>query len=326
MRNGTGVATTADVGIEGTRLYGSQRLLRVVIETLTVDARNLIRKAQIHDISGFLSLGAEQLTSLPWYGLEVAEEMFTAQGRVESLIRQTIRRKERLTARQLRAHLLGNASRSSTGPGLPQGLQESAWESFASLSTTIDALVDQVCRVPRERTVLVGRLGLSGGHVLTLDELGSQLGVTRERVRQVEQRGLKALRSPAIAAHLSTFWLAAREALAISCGVCSLEELAERLAQILEWGERPDTQNLISVLRLSEDFDVDKKTRLVWDVRSGCVRCDAVVSRLEELFAVGDSERQLPQILTIIRSGCAQTPECRDYSQSLSLTASSVFR
>ena len=78
MRNGAGVATTADVGIEGTRLYGSQRLLRVAIETLTVDARNLIRKAQIHDISGFLSLGAEQLTSLPWYGLEVAEEMFTA--------------------------------------------------------------------------------------------------------------------------------------------------------------------------------------------------------------------------------------------------------
>ncbi len=322
MRNDIGRATTSDVGYEGTRVYGGQRLLRVVIETLTADARNLIRRAQIHDLSGFLSLGAEQLVSLPWYGLEVAEEILIAQDRVECLIRQTIRKKKRLTARQLRTHLPRDATRSSTGPGLPQSLQESAWESFANLSAMIETLVDRVCIVPREKTVLVGRLGLSGGRVLTLDELGTQLGVTRERVRQVEQRGLKALRSPTMAANLSDFWQAAREALANSCGVCSLEELAERLAQILEWDVRPDTQDLISVLRLSEDFDVDRKTRLVCDVRSACVRCDAVVSRLEELFAVGDSERQLPQVLTLIRSGCARTAECHDYSQSLYLTAS----
>ena len=47
----------------------------------------------------------------------------------------------------------------------------------------------------RDRKVLVLYYGLEGGEAMTLDEIGRMLGVTRERVRQLRDRALAALRS-----------------------------------------------------------------------------------------------------------------------------------
>lgn len=47
----------------------------------------------------------------------------------------------------------------------------------------------------REREVLQARFGLDGGAVQTLKEVGSRLGITRERVRQVQEDALETLRS-----------------------------------------------------------------------------------------------------------------------------------
>jgi len=48
---------------------------------------------------------------------------------------------------------------------------------------------------PRMRRVLALRFGLDGEHPQTLEEVGSQLGITRERVRQLETRALRELRT-----------------------------------------------------------------------------------------------------------------------------------
>jgi RNA polymerase primary sigma factor len=47
---------------------------------------------------------------------------------------------------------------------------------------------------PRMRRVLALRFGLDGEHPQTLEEVGSGLGITRERVRQLESRALRELR------------------------------------------------------------------------------------------------------------------------------------
>jgi RNA polymerase primary sigma factor len=49
---------------------------------------------------------------------------------------------------------------------------------------------------PRERRVLELRFGLNGEHPQTLDEVGRQFSVTRERVRQIEAKALSKLRHP----------------------------------------------------------------------------------------------------------------------------------
>ena len=48
---------------------------------------------------------------------------------------------------------------------------------------------------PRMRLVLALRFGLDGQTPQTLEEVGVELGITRERVRQLESRALRELRS-----------------------------------------------------------------------------------------------------------------------------------
>ncbi len=55
---------------------------------------------------------------------------------------------------------------------------------------------------PRMRLVLARRFGLDGQTPKTLEQVGSELGITRERVRQLESRALRELRQQAPALYL----------------------------------------------------------------------------------------------------------------------------
>ena len=58
----------------------------------------------------------------------------------------------------------------------------------------IDALLGDLKE--RERQVIVLRFGLEDGHPRTLEEVGREFKVTRERIRQIEAKALRKLRNP----------------------------------------------------------------------------------------------------------------------------------
>ncbi|ABD12858.1 DNA-directed RNA polymerase, sigma subunit (sigma70/sigma32) [Frankia casuarinae] len=58
---------------------------------------------------------------------------------------------------------------------------------------------------PREREVMRLRFGLADGKQHTLAEVGNRLGLTRERIRQIERDTLRELRKPAVAGRLREF-------------------------------------------------------------------------------------------------------------------------
>ena len=71
----------------------------------------------------------------------------------------------------------------------PEGNVESVM-----LREHIDALLGDLKE--RERQVIVLRFGLEDGHPRTLEEVGKEFNVTRERIRQIEAKALRKLRYP----------------------------------------------------------------------------------------------------------------------------------
>jgi RNA polymerase primary sigma factor len=73
-----------------------------------------------------------------------------------------------------------------------QGLEDAG--ARAVLRDQVATVLDSLS--PRERRVLDLRYGLETGRQHTLDEIGAELGVTRERIRQIEAKALRKLRQP----------------------------------------------------------------------------------------------------------------------------------
>ena len=71
----------------------------------------------------------------------------------------------------------------------PEGNVESVM-----LREHIDALLGDLKE--RERQVIVLRFGLEDGHPRTLEEVGKEFNVSRERIRQIEAKALRKLRNP----------------------------------------------------------------------------------------------------------------------------------
>ena len=73
-----------------------------------------------------------------------------------------------------------------------KGPEEAA--AFRMLQEQIDKLLDTLTE--RERRVLELRFGLLDGRCHTLEEVGADFQVTRERIRQIEAKALRKLRHP----------------------------------------------------------------------------------------------------------------------------------
>lgn len=61
------------------------------------------------------------------------------------------------------------------------------------------------CLTGREKEVIRMRFGLGDGRPMTLEEIGSVMAVTRERVRQIEGKALHKLRNPKYVKHLKVY-------------------------------------------------------------------------------------------------------------------------
>ncbi|MHB9004034.1 MAG: RNA polymerase sigma factor RpoD [Coriobacteriia bacterium] len=75
--------------------------------------------------------------------------------------------------------------------------------SFSMLQEQLSKVLDGLSE--RERKVIELRFGLTDGHPRTLEEVGREFGVTRERIRQIESKTLCKLRHPSRSSRLKDY-------------------------------------------------------------------------------------------------------------------------
>ena len=75
--------------------------------------------------------------------------------------------------------------------------------SFSMLQEQLTQVLDGLAE--RERKVIELRFGLADGHPRTLEEVGREFGVTRERIRQIESKTLAKLRHPSRSSKLKDY-------------------------------------------------------------------------------------------------------------------------
>ena len=100
---------------------------------------------------------------------------------------------------------IGEEEESSLGDFIPDNNTQAPAEaaSYQLLKEQVDDVLDSISQ--RERRVLQLRFGLEDGRSRTLEEVGREFGVTRERIRQIEAKALRKLRHPTRSKKLRDF-------------------------------------------------------------------------------------------------------------------------
>ena len=100
---------------------------------------------------------------------------------------------------------IGEEEDSHLGDFIPD--EDTPTPSEAAASTILREVIERELHTltPREEHVIKLRFGLYDGRTRTLEEVGKEFDITRERIRQIEAKALRKLRHPSRARHLRGF-------------------------------------------------------------------------------------------------------------------------
>jgi RNA polymerase primary sigma factor len=181
--------------------YATWWIRQAITRSITDQARTI--RIPVHMIEVINKLMRAQKHLLQDFGREptpeeLADEMQLPVARVNTILR--------MAQQPVSLHTpVGDGEDSNIGDFIEDktGLSPSDGTSFSLLKDRIGSVLASLTE--RERRVLELRFGFGDGCARTLEEVGKQFRVTRERIRQIEAKALRKMRHPTRIRHLHGF-------------------------------------------------------------------------------------------------------------------------
>ena len=239
---------------------------------LGIRARRVLSSLNVSDVRRLLVLEPATLFRLPNCGTGTIREI---QQKVQQFILQTC----------------GLAK----APSLPP-------EVFGEFERMADSFLFCAIEDDRKVAVLKGRLGLGSGGRKTQKTLATGLHRTRERVRQMENECVAAIRTRPSLALLAPFWRAVQATLECAGGVLELAGFAEQLTRCYGWPYAPDPRSLGAFISLHPAFSTDNPGLI--NLEDGpCLDCDTATTLLAHL--VGNAQEiALSEAISLLCESC----------------------
>jgi len=172
--------------------YATWWIRQAITRAIADQARTI--RIPVHMVETINKLIRVSRQLLQEYGREPSpEEIAKEMGISESKVREIIKIAQEPVSLETP---IGEEEDSHLGDFIPDDDAPAPAEaaSFALMKEQLLDVLDTL--TPREEKVLRLRFGLDDGHQRTLEEVGREFNVTRERIRQIEAKALRKLRHP----------------------------------------------------------------------------------------------------------------------------------
>jgi RNA polymerase primary sigma factor len=176
--------------------YATWWIRQAILRAISEQARTIRLPAHIGEAMGKISQASQEISQRMGRPAR-AEEIGEAMGMTGERIREILRAAE--TPMSLESPI-GDEGEENQLHSFISDVESATPEEEAGHELLKDQLETTLLQVltPREKIVLQLRFGLGDGHQYPLEKVGEHLGVTRERVRQIEAEALRKLRQPAL--------------------------------------------------------------------------------------------------------------------------------
>ncbi len=146
---------------------------------------------------------------------------------------------------------------------------------FSGLSPAdlIYKLLDELSQ-KRSRDIIIKRFGLDGGKKKTLEEIGKEYGITRERVRQIESSTLSELKKFKAAGHIKLLEDSLEELLSKHGELMSHNDLVGKCVEKLQH-EKAHGNLVEFILKLSDrfiDFKENDRLKKAWGLKNSDIK------------------------------------------------------
>lgn len=180
--------------------YATWWIRQAITRAIADQARTI--RIPVHMVETINRFNRTQRQMMQELGREpTPEEVAKALGIDESKAREIIKVSQEPTSLETP---VGDEEDSHLGDFIAdQGLQPDEQATRELLKLHLDEVLDSLS--PREKRVLQLRFGLEDGKQRTLEEVGKEFGVTRERIRQIEAKAIRKLKHPTRAKKLRDY-------------------------------------------------------------------------------------------------------------------------